>query len=85
MNQSEDWLNHEDTVNFEDRTARLDQLAKMIPKADYFTFPGALMSKYLFEECGYCFVYGQFLAVIVLGASVSRKDACFMVFRSRTK
>ncbi len=32
-------------------------------------FPGGQISKYLFEEARYCFVYGQFLATIVMGLS----------------
>ena len=80
MNQSEYWLCHEDTVNLEDRTARLDWLAEMMPKAEYLTFPGGLMVKYLFEECRYCFVYGQFLAVIVLGLAFLDKTLASWFF-----
>ena len=67
MSQLEDWLVREDRVYFADRAARLGWTAEIIPKAEYLTFPGGLISKHLFEEARYCFVYGQFLAVIVLG------------------
>ena len=80
MSQSEDCLSHEDTVNFEDRTVRLVWLAEMMPKAEYLTFPGGLMAKYLFEECRYCFVYGQFLAVIVLGLAFLEKTLASWFF-----
>jgi hypothetical protein len=33
------------------------------------TFPGGFTAKSLFEESRYCFVYGQFLATIVVGLS----------------
>ena len=80
MSQSEDWLPHEDTVNLEDRTERLDWLAEIMPEAEYLTFPGGLMTKYLFEECRYCFVYGQFLAVIVLGLAFLEKTLASWFF-----
>jgi hypothetical protein len=38
-----------------------------MPQVDLHLFRGGLLSKYLFEEARYCFVYGQFLATIVLG------------------
>lgn len=61
------WLSHEDLVCRESRIARLEWLGSILPKAEYLTFPGAPMSKFLFEEMRYCFVYGQFLATIMLG------------------
>jgi len=73
MNDTElssgEWLTREDSVCRQDRLARLDWLASRMPAAEYWAFPGGLMSKYLFEEARYCFVYGQFLATIVLGLS----------------
>jgi hypothetical protein len=38
-----------------------------MPKVNYLRFPGGLLFKYHFEEMRYCFVYGQFLAVVILG------------------
>ena len=67
MGQSQEWLLHEDRVCFDDRVARLDWTAGLLPQAEFLTFPGDLISKYQFEEARYCFVYGQFLAVIMLG------------------
>ena len=65
----DDWLTREDSVCREGRLARLTWLADNAPAAKYWTFPGGLTSKYLFEEARYCFVYGQYLAAIVLGLS----------------
>jgi len=66
---AEEWLDREDTICRQDRLKRLQWLVDRIPEANYWTFPGGLMSKFLFEEARYCFVYGQFLATIVLGLS----------------
>jgi hypothetical protein len=65
----EEWITREDRVCRQDRVARLNWLANKVPEAEYWVFPGGSMSKYLFEEARYCFVYGQFLATIVLGLS----------------
>lgn len=64
---SKEWLDREDSLARQDRLDRLDWLADKMPAAEYWVFPAGLMSKYLFEEARYCFVYGQFLATIVLG------------------
>jgi hypothetical protein len=63
----QDWLNREDNVCREERLARLKWLADKMPSVEYLFLSGGLLSKYLFEEARYCFVYGQFLATIVLG------------------
>ena len=65
--QPEAWLTHEDAICREDRIARLEWIASNMPPDEHLTFPGGLMSKFLFEEMRYCFAYGQFLATIVLG------------------
>ena len=67
MKESEEWLVSEDVTCKSDRIARLDWLARSMPQAEYLTFPAGLTSKYLFEEARYSFVYGQFLASILLG------------------
>jgi hypothetical protein len=61
------WLSHEDQVCREARLARLEWLSSLVPAADYWTFPGGLTAKLVFEEMRFCFLYGQFLASIVLG------------------
>ena len=80
MSQSEDWLMREDTVCFADRAARPDWIAEIIPTAEYLIFPSGFMAKYLFEEARYCFVYGQFLAVIVLGLAFLEKTLAAWFF-----
>ena len=80
MSQSENWLIQEDKVCLADRTARLDWMAEIMPAAEYLTFPGGFMAKYLFEEVRYCFVYGQFLAVIILGLAFLEKTLASWFF-----
>ena len=61
------WLRNEDSQCFEERFSRLIWLTERLPGEEYWTFPGGLMAKSLFEETRYCFVYGQYLAATVLG------------------
>src|SRR5262249_37427609 len=61
------WLDHEDSSGRDNRIARLEWLATLMPKAEYLTYPGGLLSKSLFEELRYCFAYGQFISSIMLG------------------
>jgi len=65
--EATEWLTREDRVGREDRLARLQWVASLMPQVDYLTFPGGILSKYHFDEMRYCFVYGQYLAVILLG------------------
>lgn len=67
MSEAEHWLSREDDICRADRVERLRWLATELPQGEYLRFPGGLMAKFLFEETRYCFAYGQFLAVIVLG------------------
>lgn len=62
-----EWLDHEDRACRADRLQRLKWLSPRLPQANYWTFPGGCLAKYLFEEARYCFVYGQFLAAAILG------------------
>jgi hypothetical protein len=63
----DEWLSREDKIAYEDRLARLEWAARNMPPVDHLLFRGGLISKYLFEEARYCFVYGQFLATVILG------------------
>jgi hypothetical protein len=65
--QATEWLSREDQVGRPDRIARLEWVASLMLQVEYLTFPGGVLSKYHFEEVRYCFVYGQYLAVILLG------------------
>ena len=62
-----DWLENEDRVTRNDRLQRLKWIGSLMPEVNYLGFPGGLLSKYHFEEMRYCFVYGQFLAAVMLG------------------
>ena len=67
MSTAAKWLSNEDARCFEERLARLQWLADNSPEGEYWTFPGGLLAKSLFEEARYCFAYAQFLAAILLG------------------
>jgi hypothetical protein len=61
------WLDREDSTCAADRRARLEWVAGLTPVSEFLSFPGGWVAKYLFEESRYCFVYGQFMAAVVLG------------------
>ena len=89
MNQISDadlanWLREEDSKCYEDRLFRLKVLAERTPTEGYWSFDG-LTGKYLFEEARYCFVYGQFLATILLGIAYLENYArsIFLCIRSQ--
>jgi len=67
MTQSEEWLTREDANCRDDRIARLHWLVSITPEDEIWVFHGAPITKYLFEEARYSFVYAQFLATVVLG------------------
>lgn len=79
---AEEWLAAEDASCRRDRLERLKWLSHETPNAEYWTFSGGLMSKYLFEEARYCFVYGQFLATILLGLSYIEHTLAGLFFGS---
>ncbi len=60
------WLRDEDSKCYDDRLFRLKFLAERTPTEGYWSFDG-LDGIHLFEEARYSFVYGQFLATIMLG------------------
>src|SRR5437016_920836 len=62
-----EWLDREDRTERAGRRERLEWIAGLMPDAEYLGFPGGLLSKFHFDEMRYCFVYGQFLAVVLLG------------------
>ncbi len=76
----DEWLTREDIVCHPDRLARLKWLSDIAPKAEYWTFPGGLLAKYLIEEARYCFVYGQFLATTVLGIAYIERTVAALFF-----
>ena len=69
MDEFETWLKNEDKANFDDRLKHLRWLAANAPQNNIWRFHRGLITKHLFEEARYCFVYGQYLATIMLGLS----------------
>ncbi len=76
------WLNTEDARCFEDRLSRLQWLEENTPMAGNWAFHGGLMTKSLFEETRYCFVYGQFLAATLLGLAYIEHTLAAMFYAS---
>lgn len=66
MSTSRRWLTDEDSRCFQGRLSRLEWLIDNSPGGEYWTFPGGLLAKSLFEEARYCFAYAQFMATILL-------------------
>lgn len=67
--QAEEWLTNEDNVARDDRLDRIQWLASLTPIANCLRFEGGVLTKCLYEEARYSFVYAQFLGVIMLGLS----------------
>lgn len=63
----DEWLEKEDLACKTQRSERLSWLASRAPAAEIWTFSGGWLSKHLFEEARYSFVYGQYIAASVLG------------------
>jgi HEPN domain-containing protein len=61
------WLENEERACRQGRLDRLNWVAGLMPISNHLTFPGGWIAKHLFEEARYSFVYGQFLAAIVMG------------------
>lgn len=78
----ENWLNEEDSRCYEDRLSRLEWLANNVPGGEYWISPGGLLAKSLFEEARYCFVYGQFLATILLGLAYIERTLAALLYSS---
>lgn len=77
---AEDWIVREDSVTQKDRVARLQWLLQNTPQNEIWLYHGGLMSHELFEQTRYCYVYGQFLATIILGLSFIENTLGAMFF-----
>ena len=66
---AEEWLIREDEVSRQGRIERLQWLLEHTPENRNWLFHDAPISFELFEQTWYCFVYGQYLATIILGIS----------------
>ena len=67
--KSEEWVDREDEIERTDRVRRLEWLVQLAPNNGLWLFHAGALTKSLFEEARYCFVYGQFLASMMLGLS----------------
>ena len=65
--EAEQWLDNEDKVDRKARLERLHWIASLMPNVDWMSYGSGPISKYLFYEARYCFVYGQYLGSIILG------------------
>ena len=82
MSTGAKWLNDEDSRCFEDRLSRLEWLSDNSPAGKYWTFPGGLLAKSLFEEARYCFVYAQFLATILVGLAYIERTLAALFYEA---
>ncbi len=78
--KAEEWLFSEDKSCFVQRRGRLEWLISKAPPAQIWSFPGGWLGKQLFEEARYCFVYGQFLATVVLGFAFVERTLCAIFY-----
>ncbi|HWB45881.1 MAG TPA: hypothetical protein VG900_10610 [Hyphomicrobiaceae bacterium] len=74
------WLNQEDERDRQGRVSRLQWLAARAPKSDSRIFHDGMAARVLFEEARYCFVYGQFVAVILLGVAFIERSLAARIY-----
>lgn len=79
---AEKWIKREDQAAHNERVSRLNWMVDKMPNADVLVFRGGIMSKYLFEEARYCFVYGQFLATIILSLAFIERILAALFYES---
>lgn len=77
---AEDWLAREDSREHQARIARLKWLAERVPQSDPWIFHDGIASRVLFEEARFCFVYGQFVAVILLGVAFLERSLAARIY-----
>lgn len=65
----EEWLKREDEGDRAGREQRLRWIVANYPSAEGFVLSGGWLSKQLLEEAKYCYVYGQYVAVVALGVA----------------
>ena len=66
---SSEWLDRENAAEKSNRLARLDWMAALHAETTDYLVQGGLESIQLFNEARYCYVYGQYLAVTILGVA----------------
>lgn len=79
---AEDWIDREDSTDRLNRVTRLQWLLDQISGNEFWLFHGGYLSFELFEQTRYCFVYGQYLATIILGLSFIEHTLAILFFAS---
>ena len=79
---AKDWIENEDAKCKKLRIKNLEWLINNTPSKENLIFHGGSITKYLFEETRYCFVYAQYLAAIVLGFSFIEHTLASLFFAS---
>lgn len=77
---AEEWVNYEDNVARQSRIDRLQWLLEQTPDSKIWLFHDGIISHELFEQTRYCFVYGQYLATIILGMSFIEHSLAALFF-----
>ena len=79
---AKDWIQNEDQVARSIRIERLQWLLENTPHNEIWLFHAGYINYELFEQTRYCFVYGQDLAVIMLGLSFIEHTLAALLFES---
>ena len=78
---AEEWVTREDLLCKQERIERLEWLIEKYPiGSDGVLFPGGILTKQLFEEARYCFIYAQFLASIFLSLAFIERVLAALLF-----
>jgi len=77
---AQDWLAQEDERDRTARISRLRWLAERVPSSDPWIFHDGIAARVLFEEARYCFVYGQYIAVVLLGVAFIERSLAARIY-----
>lgn len=79
---TKEWIQNEDKNARPIRIERLQWLLENTPQNEIWLFHAGYLNYELFEQARYCFVYGQDLAVIMLGLSFIEHTLAALLFES---
>lgn len=79
---AEEWFKKEDELARQGRIERLKWLLEQTPDNKIWLFHDGIISQRLFEQTRYCFVYGQYLATIMLGLSFVEHSLAALFYAS---
>lgn len=79
------WIKREDTLCFQKRKSRMEWLASKTSSEHYRQIPGGDTNAYLLNEAKHCFVYGYFVATVLVGFAFieSRFSAIFRMLNHK--